>query len=123
MCEEYVAPVLASRYNPQPICMLNVFVQLQEPSRQRTAVIKKAKEEEALKASLPPKKYAHPHRPPNQGSNNQLNHVVEMDQEIKSELKRPALVSFNAQDFPIMTGGQPRQLNKSGVNKLPDETD
>ena len=122
VCEEYVAPVLASRYDPHPVCVLNVFIQLLEASRRRTAVIKKAKEDEALKANSPPKKYAHPYRAP-QGSNNQLNHVVEMVQEIKSELKRPAPVSFNAQDFPTMSGGTPPTWNKSGVNELPDESD
>ena len=123
VCEEYVAPVLASRYDPQPVCVLNVFIQLQEASRRRNTVIRKAKEDEALKANSPPKKYAHPYRPPNQVSNNQLNHVVEMVQEIKSELKRPAPVAFNAQDFPNMVGGQPPQWNKSGINALPDEDD
>ena len=124
VCDEFVAPVVASRNDPHPVCVLNVFIQLQEAVRRRTAVLKKAKEDEAQKASTPPaKKFAHPYRKQNQANSDNLAKVVDMVAELKTELKRPAPVSFNSQDFPVLEGGQAPEWNKTGTTELPDEND
>jgi hypothetical protein len=67
-CEQFVVPVWASRDDPEPTYVLNVFVNLQEPSRRSTAVIKKAQEEDAARANpSPPKKHNNGNQPFNRG--------------------------------------------------------
>ena len=67
LCDQYVQPMLASQNDPYPVCVLNAFIQLQDPSRRSTAALKKAKEDLAAKSNPPPAKrhtpqYAQPYR-------------------------------------------------------------
>jgi hypothetical protein len=125
MCDHLVAPVRVSQNDPHPTYVLNVYVQLQEPTRRRNAVVKKAKEDEALKANPPPKRYATPYRGPNPVNNEKFAEQVASftTKSMLAELKRPAPVCFSAQDFPVLIGGNPPEWNRSGLNELPDDLD
>jgi hypothetical protein len=129
MCEQFVAPVWASREDPEPTYVLNAFIQLQEPNRRSTAVLKRAREEDAAKSQpSPAKKF-------NNGGNNQpyvnrglpqrqkeeiIQLVAQENKAILSEcMKRAAPVSFDA-NFPRMPEGEGIQWNTSGVTGLPD---
>lgn len=128
VCDQLLQPVLVSRNDPHPVCVLNVFVQLQDASRRSNAVIRRAKEEEASKAqsqASPPKK-AYVQRNSSLGPQ-QRKEIVELVKEttvvINDCNKRSAPVSFDAQDFPNLQGGSgPSPVwNHSGVTGLPND--
>ncbi len=53
VCDEVLQPIMMSKCDEYPVYVLNCYIQLQDPSRRSTTVIRKAKEEEAAAAGPP----------------------------------------------------------------------
>jgi len=71
----------------EPTYVLNVFITLQEPARRSTAVLKKAREEDAPRANPPPpKKYNNGVQPFNRGNSSKKSNE-ELAQMIAQENK------------------------------------
>lgn len=122
VCDQYVQPLLASRNDPYPVCVLNVFIQLQDPSRRSTTVIRKAKEEEAQRANPPPPKKAnYQYRgPPPPNEDRMADRIADKATEKFTEnLKRAAPVYQVA--YPNLPAGQGVQWPRDGKAEIPDE--
>lgn len=122
VCDQYVQPILASRNDPYPVCVLNVFIQLQDPSRRSTTVIRKAKEEEALKANPPPpKKASYQYRgPPPPNEDRMADRIADMaTAKISENLKRAAPVYDVV--YPHLPVGQGVNWPRDGKAEIPDE--
>ena len=122
VCDQYVQPLLASRNDPHPVCVLNVFIQLQDPSRRSTTVIRKAKEEEAQRANPPPPKKAnYQYRgPPPPNEDRMADRIADKATEKFTEnLKRAAPVYQVA--YPNLPAGQGVQWPRDGKAEIPDE--
>jgi len=121
MCEGYVAPMMASASDPEPVCVLNVYIQLQEPSRRSSAVLKRAKEDDAMKASPPKKQY--------NGSNGYSRNPPNSDEKLleKFAQRTTALVSEAMKrsapemSYPPLPQIPPPEWNKTGVSGLPHD--
>jgi hypothetical protein len=128
MCDQYVQPMLASRNDPHPVCVLNAFIQLQEPARRSTTVIKRAREEAAQKAQgPPPKKHAPNYNPNYRGQQQPINEdhtaerIASKATDILTEnLKRAAPVTLD-QYFPQLQAGEGPSWPKEGKMPIPDE--
>ena len=133
MCEQLVAPVWVSRDDPDPTYILNVFVQLQDATRQSTSVAKRAREEDAARSNPSPAKK------PNNGSNNgnnggnynragfkkqneDLAHMIAQGNKAILEecLKRPAPPTFDVV-YPQLPMSEGPKWNVSGTTGLPDD--
>jgi hypothetical protein len=127
-CEQFVVPVWATREDPEPTYVLNVFITLQEPARRSTAVLKKAKEEETARANPPPpKKYNNGTQPFNRGnsskkSNEELAQMIAQENKVILDacLKRAAPTPLDVV-YPSLPAGQGIQWNTSGTTDLPFE--
>ena len=126
LCDQYVQPMLASRNDPHPVCVLNAFIQLQDPSRRSTAVLKKAKEDLAAKSNPPPAKrhapqYAQQYRGPRVDEDTQAERIaVRTSSLINETLKRPAPVTLES-FFPSLQAGEGPSWPKDGKMPIPDE--
>ena len=128
LCDQYVQPMLASRNDPHPVCVLNAFVQLQDPARRSTAVIKRAREEAAQKAQgPPPKKHAPNYNnqqyrgPPQINEEQTAERIATKATDILNEnLKRAAPVTLG-QYFPHLQAGEGPSWPKEGRTPIPDE--
>ena len=129
VCDQLLQPILVSRNDPHPVCVLNVFVQLHDATRRSTAIIKKAREEEAAKvqsqASPPKKVYVQrgPFPGPQQKKELLSEFVKDASAAFNEAIKRSAPISFDAKDFPALQGGAgPAPVwNHSGVTGLPND--
>jgi hypothetical protein len=127
-CEQFVVPVWATREDPEPTYVLNVFITLQEPARRSTAVLKKAKEDETARANPPPpKKYNNGTQPFNRGnsskkSNEELAQMIAQENKVILDacLKRAAPTPLDVV-YPSLPAGQGIQWNTSGTTDLPFE--
>lgn len=127
-CEQFVVPVWATKEDPEPTYVLNVFITLQEPARRSTAVLKKAKEEETARANPPPpKKYNNGTQPFNRGnsskkSNEELAQMIAQENKVILDacLKRAAPTPLDVA-YPSLPAGQGIQWNTSGTTDLPFE--
>lgn len=127
-CEQFVVPVWATREDPEPTYVLNVFITLQEPARRSTAVLKKAKEDETARANPPPpKKYNNGTQPFNRGnsskkSNEELAQMIAQENKVILDacLKRAAPTPLDVA-YPSLPAGQGIQWNTSGTTDLPFE--
>ena len=123
LCDQYVQPMLASRNDSYPVCVLNAFIQLQEPARRSSAVLKKAKEELAAKANPPPaKRHAPPpHRGPRMDEDNTVDRIASKTYNLLNEnLKRAAPVTLES-FFPSLQAGEGPSWPKDGRMPIPDE--
>ena len=123
LCDQYVQPMLASRNDPHPVCVLNAFIQLQDPARRSSAVIKKAKEDFAAKANPPPAKRHAPqqYRGPRMDEGNQAERIATMTSSLlKEDLKRAAPVTLES-FFPNLQAGEGPNWPKDGKMAIPDE--
>jgi len=129
MCDQYVQPMLASRNDPHPVCVLNAFVQLQDPARRSTTVIKRAREEAAQKAQgPPPKKHAPNYNPQYRGQQQPINEDQTAERIaskatnmfLTENLKRAAPVTLE-QYFPQLQAGEGPSWPKEGKMPIPDE--
>ena len=126
LCDQYVQPMLASRNDPYPVCVLNAFIQLQDPARRSTTVIKRARDEEAQKANGPPPKkhapsYDHQYRGPRVNEDQQAERIASKASTLINEsLKRAAPVTLEA-FFPSLQAGEGPSWPKDGKLPIPDE--
>ena len=129
VCEQFLAPLWASRDDPEPVHVLNVFIQLQEAARRSTAVIRKAKEEEANRSNpSPAKKYNNGNGNNNfnnvnrgKKQNEELAHLIAQENKVVLEecLKRSAPASFDVV-YPSLPASEGPRWNTSGTTELPD---
>jgi len=128
VCEQMVAPVWVSHEDPEPTYVLNVFVQLQEPSRRSTAVIKRAREEDASRQSSSPAKkpnngnYVVQRVPNSKKQNEELALMIAQGNKVVLEecLKRSAPPSFDVV-YPPLPTSEGVKWNTSGTTGLPDD--
>ena len=124
LLDQYVQPILASRNDPYPVCVLNAFVQLQDPSRRITTVIKKAREDEANRANPPPSKRHAPHeqyRGPRVNEDQTAERIATKASSLFNEnLKRAAPVTLEA-FFPSLQAGEGPSWPRDGKMPIPDE--
>ena len=125
-CDGLLAPIHVSHHDAFPVCVLNVYVYLQDASRRSNAVLKKLREEEAAKANPPPtKKYQRYDRNAPQVvklDDSAIDKIAEKSAAKHAEnMKRAAPVSFEGGDFPPLHGGSAPEWNRSGVTSLPSE--
>jgi len=124
VCDRLLKPILISRNDPHPVCVLNVFVQLQEPSRRSSAVLKKAREEEATKATAPKKAYVSkgPYQGPPRNDDKMAQAIAVKTSAILTEnMKRSVPPSFDSDNYPSLPAGPAPEWNKTGVTSLPFE--
>ena len=129
MCEQFVAPLWASRDDPEPTYVLNVFIQLQEPNRRSSTILRKVKEEEVNRSTpSPAKKYNNGNGNVNYNSairgkkqNEELAHLIAQENKVVLEecLKRSAPASFDA-TYPALPASAGPSWNTSGTTPLPD---
>ena len=67
--DQLVAPIWLSQSDPHPTYVVNVFIQLLEPTRRAPAVIANAKEEEEQKAEIAKRPQKHPSKGQSSGHN------------------------------------------------------
>ena len=124
LLDQYVQPMLASRNDPHPVCVLNAFVQLQDPSRRITTVIKKARDDEANRANPPPAKRHAPHeqyRGPRVNVDQEAEKIATRASSLFNEnLKRAAPVALEA-FFPSLQAGEGPSWPRDGRMPIPDE--
>jgi len=128
VCEQMVAPVWVSHEDPEPTYVLNVFVQLQEPSRRSTAVIKRAREEDAARQNPSPAKkpnngnYVVQRVPNSKKQNEELALMIAQGNKVVLEecLKRSAPPSFDVV-YPPLPTSEGVKWNTSGTTGLPDD--
>ena len=119
LCDQYVQPMLASRNDSFPVCVLNAFIQLQDPARRSSAVLKKAKEDLAAKANPPPAKRHAPQ--PYRGPRMDEERIATMTSSLIHEnLKRAAPVTLESY-FPSLQAGEGPSWPKEGRMPIPDE--
>jgi len=122
VCDQYVQPLLASRNDPHPVCVLNVFIQLQEPARRSTTVIRKAREEEAQRANPPPSKKAnYQYRGPPPPNEDRISDRIadKATEKFTENMKRAAPVYQVA--YPHLPVGHGVPWPKDGKMEIPDE--
>ena len=121
LCDGFVQPLLASRHDPHPVCVLNAFIQLQDPSRRSTVVLKRAREEEAQRANPPPPKKHAPHREPRVNEDKQAERIATKSLTFFNEsLKRAAPVAMEMM-YPPLQPGQGPSWPKDRKMPIPDE--
>jgi hypothetical protein len=129
LCEQLVAPIWASRDDPEPTYVLNVFIQLQDSTRRSTAVVKKAREEDAMRSNPSPAKKLNNgnngnnfNRGASKKQNEELAHMIAQGNKVILEecLKRPAPPSFDAV-YPPLPASEGPKWNISGTTDLPDD--
>jgi hypothetical protein len=129
LCEQLVAPIWASRDDSEPTYVLNVFIQLQDSTRRSTAVVKKAREEDAMRSNPSPAKKLNNgnngnnfNRGASKKQNEELAHMIAQGNKVILEecLKRPAPPSFDAV-YPPLPASEGPKWNISGTTDLPDD--
>ena len=124
MCEGLVAPIQLSAFDPSPVCILNVFIQLQDSVRRSNAVLKKAQEDEKFRASSP-KKANVDRRNPQTASDKFAEKVVEKATVMMGEAIKRAAPAPDAHYYPPLPVGQfpvgHQEWRKDGITDIPDE--
>jgi hypothetical protein len=127
VCEQMITPIWVSHEDPEPTYILNVFVQLQDPSRRSTAVLKRARDEEAARHNPSPAKkpnngnYIVNRAPSSKKQNEELALMIAQSNKVVLEecLKRPAPPSFDV-IYPPLPASEGVRWNTSGTTDLPD---
>jgi hypothetical protein len=120
VCDGVLQPIRMSKTDPEPVYVLNVHIQLQDPAKRSTVVLKRAREEAAAKAHPPAAKRQ------NKGSNSSSG--GNFSQRIANDaadlvMKRAIPVTFD-QVYPVLPVGQGPTVGpnwpKGGVGEMPD---
>jgi hypothetical protein len=102
MCDRVLQLILMSRSDPEPVYVINVYIQLQEPSRKRTVVLKRAKEEALARVQPPAAKNLNKGPGPSNGGNFSQWIAIEAANVV---MKKAMSVTFN-QSFTVLPIGQ-----------------